>query len=89
MAGLIPIQDKLEPFEDYLQKLGKWGEPKKFSSDPYYSPVGDFTTYFFADVPYYAKRVDELLTLYQSDLDNSIVGVKIEGRPTKKGHPLG
>jgi hypothetical protein len=50
-----------------------------FTSRPYYSPEGDFLTYFFCDKDHYAHRVDSALTVYLSMEEKKLVGFKIKG----------
>ena len=52
---------------------------KEFRPHPYYSPDGDFLTFFLSDGDSIAKRVDELLTVYLSPQTNDLVGAKIKG----------
>ena len=54
-------------------------ESAGFEPHPYYSPDGDFLTFFFRDDDHYAERVDELLTVYLSMKDGELVGCKIKG----------
>jgi hypothetical protein len=64
-----------EDLMTYLQ--GK--EASGFTTQPYYSPDGDFLTVFFLDEPYFARRVDDVLTVYLSMSDEKLVGCKIKG----------
>ncbi len=54
-------------------------EPQGFESRPIYCRDGDFITLHLCDGDYYAERVDELLTVYLSPENNSLVGCKIKG----------
>jgi hypothetical protein len=57
----------------------KGKKPRAFKPRPIYSPDGDFITIYLSDEDSYAKRVDELLTVYLSVRTNSLVGCKIKG----------
>lgn len=46
---------------------------------PHYFASGDYLTYYFRDEPCHAERLDELVTVYLSDADDSLVGCKIKG----------
>jgi hypothetical protein len=62
--------------KDYLEEH----LPKGFNSRPLYFKEGDFVSYFIEDRPYFAERVDELLTIYRAMDDHEhIVGCKIKG----------
>ena len=50
-----------------------------FRSVPQYFPTGDFLTYFLKDVPYYAERLDEILTVYLAVDTNEMIGLKVKG----------
>ena len=64
--------------EDLLTYLaGK--EAMGFEPRPYYSPDGDFLTFFFREDDHYAERVDDLLTVYHSMENHEPVGYKIKG----------
>lgn len=50
-----------------------------FSKQPHYYPVGDYLTYFADERRCFAIRVNELLTVYVSTADSSLVGCKVKG----------
>lgn len=54
-------------------------ECKGFRPIPHYSKDGDMITYFSKDVRCYVKQVDDLLSIYYSDVTDEIVGIKIKG----------
>lgn len=54
------------------------GEPG-FRSEPWYNPHGDCIVCQLADEAVVAERVDELLTLYRSAIDNRVIGYQIKG----------
>ena len=51
----------------------------EFQSVPQYFPDGDHLTLYFAPDLCYAKRVDDLVTVYLSDKSDELVGCKIKG----------
>jgi hypothetical protein len=54
------------------------GEPT-FRAEPWYNPHGDCIVYKMADEAVVAHRVDELLTVYNSALDDRPIGFQIKG----------
>jgi hypothetical protein len=46
---------------------------------PHYYPVGDYLTFFAGESRCFAVRVNELLTVYLSTEDDSLVGCKVKG----------
>ncbi len=54
------------------------GEPQ-FRSEPWYNPYGDCIVYQMADEAVVADRVDGLLTVYNSAVDNRPIGFQIKG----------
>jgi hypothetical protein len=50
-----------------------------FEPRPFYSPDGDFLTFYFRGDEHYAERVDELLTIYLSMDGDELIGCKIKG----------
>lgn len=48
-------------------------------STAYYDPDGDCIEFLAYPVNFYAKRVDDLVTVYYSEKDNEIVGSLIKG----------
>ena len=58
-----------------------------FKAEPWYNPHGDCISYKMADEAVVADRVDELLTVYNSAVDNRSIGFQLSGsgvraRPT-------
>jgi len=54
------------------------GRPE-FRAEPWYNPDGDCIDYKMADEAVVADRVDELLTVYNSAVDNRPIGFQIKG----------
>ncbi len=54
------------------------GEPT-FRAEPWYNRDGDCIIYKMADEAVVAERVDELLTVYNSAVDNRPIGFQIKG----------
>jgi len=54
-------------------------EATGFEPRPFYSPDGDFLTFYFREDDHYAERVDELLTVYLSMDTQELVGCKVKG----------
>jgi len=54
------------------------GTPE-FRPEPWYNRDGDCIVYQMADEAVVADRVDELLTVYNSALDNRAIGFQIKG----------
>ena len=54
------------------------GSPQ-FNPEPWYNPEGDCIICQMADEAVVAERVDELLTIYRSAVDNRPIGFQIKG----------
>ena len=54
------------------------GKPE-FRAEPWYNPDGDCIVFKMADEAIVAERVDELLTVYNSAVDNRPIGFQIKG----------
>lgn len=54
------------------------GEPE-FRPEPWFNPAGDCVVYQIADEAVVAQRVDELLTVYNSAVDDRPIGFQIKG----------
>ncbi len=54
------------------------GKPE-FRAEPWYNPHGDCIVYKTADEAVVADRIDELLTVYNSAVDNRPIGFQIKG----------
>jgi len=52
---------------------------KGFKPEPHYFTDGDFLTYYFRNDRCYAKRIDDILTVFLSIDGNELVGCKIKG----------
>jgi hypothetical protein len=62
-----------------LSEYLKQNPSQGFRPVPQYFATGDFLTYFLRDVPHYAERLDEVLTVYLSVDTKELVGVKVKG----------
>ncbi len=51
----------------------------EFRAEPWYNPYGDCIVYKMADEAVVANRVDELLTVYNSAVDDRPIGFQIKG----------
>jgi len=58
---------------------GKMAGKPEFRAEPWYNPYGDCIEYQLVDEAFVADRVDELLTIYRSVLDNRPIGFQIKG----------
>ena len=54
------------------------GEPG-FAAEPWYNPHGDCVTFAVADEARVADRIDGVLTIYRSAIDNRPIGYQIKG----------
>jgi len=54
------------------------GEPS-FRAEPWYNPHGDCLVFQLADQAVVAERIDEVLTIYRSAIDNRPIGFQIKG----------
>ena len=54
------------------------GEPV-FKAEPWYNPHGDCVVYKIADEALVADRIDEMLTVYNSAVDDRPIGFQIKG----------
>ncbi len=62
-----------------LREFVKTNRPKgSFKPRPYYSEIGDFLSYHFTGEDFYAKRVDDCLTVYLSMKGDKFVGFKFK-----------
>jgi hypothetical protein len=57
----------------------KESRPEGFRSVPHYFPSGDYLTYFVSDEPYYAKRLDDVITVYLTFDTHELIGCKVKG----------
>jgi hypothetical protein len=55
------------------------GSQPTFSAQPWYNADGDCLVYKMADEASVADRIDELLTIYRSAVDNRPIGFQIKG----------
>lgn len=51
----------------------------RFRAEPWYNPHGDCIVYKIADEAVVANRVDEVLTVYNSAVDDRPIGFQIKG----------
>lgn len=63
--------------EHFLAHLMQ-GEPS-FRAEPWYNPFGDCLVFKMTDEAAVADRVDELLTIYRSAIDNRPIGFQMKG----------
>lgn len=61
--------------KDYLRSH----EPGEFRAAPHYFPTGDYLTYFVSDERSYAKRLDDVVTVYLAMGSDRLVGCKVKG----------
>ena len=59
----------------YLEKV----RPKRFTPRPYYGHDEDCLTFYFDNAESYARRVDELLTVFLSLKKNELIGCQVKG----------
>lgn len=52
---------------------------QEFRTEPWYNPHGDCIIYQTADEAVVRDRVDELLTIYRSAVDNRPIGFQVKG----------
>ena len=64
---------------DELMDYIKANPAKGFTPRPYYSAVGDCLIFYATNEDCYARRVNELLTVYQSMKTHRVIGCKIKG----------
>jgi len=62
-----------------LMKYLERARPKCFEPRPYYGHEEDCLTFYFDNAESYARRVDELLTLFLSLKTNELVGCQVKG----------
>ena len=53
--------------------------PAEFRAEPWYNTYGDCIVYQMADEAVVAERVDEMLTIYRSAIDERPIGFQIKG----------
>lgn len=63
--------------EHFLSGLVQGGQ--EFRAEPWYNPHGDCITYQTADEAVVRDRIDELLTIYRSAIDNRPIGFQVKG----------
>jgi len=66
-----------EEFMEYVVKLAKEAPP--FAPMATYDPDGDCIEFLIAPDPFYAERVDDLVTVYYSQDTHEIIGSLIKG----------
>jgi hypothetical protein len=69
---------KAEMAKDLMQYLER-KKPRGFSPRPYYGADEDALTFYFDNAESYARRVDDLLTLFLSLKADDLVGFQIKG----------
>ena len=63
----------------FLEDLMKGEGKPEFRAEPWYNPYGDCIVYRMVDEAVVAERVDDLLTVYNSAVDNRPIGFQIKG----------
>lgn len=63
-------------FAEHVLKMAKSDE--MFTPSAYYDADGDCIEFIFQPDPFYAKRMDNLVTVYYSQDTNSIIGSQIK-----------
>lgn len=58
---------------------GEMSGSPEFRAEPWYNPHGDCIVFQLADEAFVAERIDELLTVYNSVIDNRTIGFQIKG----------
>jgi hypothetical protein len=62
-----------------LSKFLETAKPRGFSPRPYYGHEEDSLTFYFDRAASYARRVDELLTLFLAVKNDDLVGFQVKG----------
>jgi hypothetical protein len=65
--------------EHFLDHVVRGEGPASFKAEPWYNPHGDCIVYQTANEAVVADRIDELLTVYRSAVDNRAIGFQIKG----------
>lgn len=60
---------------DHLKSI----EPRQFKKRPYYEPETDSLICYFRDMPSYGKRVNNHLTVFLAQSDETLVGIELAG----------
>lgn len=68
-------RDTMEKFKEYILE----NQTPKFVARPFYLEEADTVFFFFENSDCFARRVDELLTVYLNSESESLVGVEIKG----------
>ena len=63
----------------FLADLAQEHGPATFRAEPWYNPHGDCIVFQMADEAVVADRIDDLLTIYRSAVDNRPIGYQIKG----------
>lgn len=74
MMPAIESADIIEFFKDHIRK-----PDEQFAASAYYDHDGDCIEFFAKADPYYAKRIDDLVTVYLSMDTDEVVGSLIKG----------
>lgn len=64
--------------DNFVNESGE-GAKSGFSPDLWYNPHGDCITYQTVNEAVVADRIDEILTIYRSAVDNRPIGFQIKG----------
>ena len=57
---------------------GEMEGPHEFKAEPWYNPHGDCVVYQIADEALVADRIDDVLTIYRSAVDDRPIGYEIK-----------
>lgn len=66
----------LKEFASFLKEMRPTGE---FVAKPFYEPRTDSLIFYARNVSSYGKRLNQLLTLFLSNEDHSLVGCELKG----------
>ncbi len=69
------MANDLNDIMEYVQA----NPPKGFTARPYYSAKGDCLFFYASNEDCYARRVNELLTIYHSMATHKVIGCKVKG----------
>ena len=66
--------------EEFAKRMVLMAEPaERFKATATYDPDGDCIEFLASPDPFYAERIDDLVTVYYSQENNEIVGSQIKG----------
>jgi len=66
--------------EEFAKRMMLLAEPaERFKATATYDPDGDCIEFLASPDPFYAERIDDLVTVYYSQENNEIIGSQIKG----------